>query len=242
MQTTSKKSKKKVVGASLLAGAALLSGVGAFAVFSDSESASRAIDAGQLDITLGPDASIADMAPGDIWSRPLTLDIPTADNDGDLIESITLALNPGGNEVLGQEVDNGVAVGPQSSLYSGADGLRLVLQNCDDAAGWTVVSPGIYDCAGIVTDIEGNAGGAAITDITDITADTKIDTLTGTTSYTAANFGVSPTATGTIPDGTTLNLLTTFVLPDTADNSYENAALPELAYEATANQRAGIER
>lgn len=265
--TRKKKSKGTIIGASLMAGAALFAGVGAFAAFTDTESATRSVDAGQLDITLAPTTdAISDMAPGDIWSTPMTINLPDANNDGNLIEFIELYANPNGSEVYGQAMDNGApdpAFPHQGSLLSGfatgpntgEAGLRLVIQNCVGGT-WveTPANSGLFDCAGgPVTDVLGTAGATEITGPSSITGAARLSDLdnSGTTSLGAGAFGVTPNpGTGTIPDGSSLNLLLTFAFPGDnpfgsavpADNSFENASLAGLTIDATAVQRDGIER
>lgn len=73
-------------------GMSLAIGMAAFAGFTDTESASRSVDNGQLDIQMSPFLlSTTDIAPGDIMSRGLVIDFPTATNDGDLVQNVDLA-------------------------------------------------------------------------------------------------------------------------------------------------------
>lgn len=97
MKKPNRNSATRKVALSVLA-ALTLAGAGAYAGFSDTETANRDVDAGQLDIMVSPvELSVQDMAPGDHFARAMIVDIPDANNDGDLIEYLSVHNTPGGD-------------------------------------------------------------------------------------------------------------------------------------------------
>jgi hypothetical protein len=223
--------KKIIATGGILAGAAALATWGAFAVFTDSDTAVTAVDAGELDIVLTGDVTVADIAPGDTVQRPVTIELPDASNDGDLVEAVRFYFDVN-SDVLGGDGDP-IAVGAGSSLVSGADGLEYSLITCVGGTWASTDAPaGPYICDG---DEE-------------VTGSGKLDSINGVGAakdFTPANFGLTATDTGTFPsDGggtTSLNSLIVFELPDTAGNAYENAAT-NLTFTGVAIQRDGIQR
>ncbi|MFS4505079.1 TasA family protein [Clavibacter sp. Sh2141] len=220
---------KKIVatGAVIAGGGALIAG-GAFAIFTDSDSAELAVDAGQLDIELtSGDYTVADIAPGDTVQRPIVLSLPNATNDGNLIESVNFAYSVGGQAI---GTDDPALPGLGESLVSGVDGLTYSLQTCSTA--W-------------VTAVAGAAGPYTCSGTTTVTGTGSLASLTGAgTSFTPAQFGLTPTPEGTFPTDTadvTLDTLMVLQLPATADNDYENASV-DLSFTASAVQRAGVQR
>jgi predicted ribosomally synthesized peptide with SipW-like signal peptide len=238
------KKQRIVIGAVALIIALLLVGVGVFAAFTDTETTSVATETGALDITGSADITISDLAPGDLAFRSLTVAIPTAQNDGNLIRAIRVSVPPpaAGADVPGSPTDTGDtgALPAGASLLTGAQGLRVTFARCSGA--WTLPVAG----ASIGTDANSDGIDDSATCAGTITVTQPaiaLNDLVGATTFEfdAADFGVTPTATGTIPDGTTLNLIAQFELPATADNAYENASLTiELLLEAI--QRAGANR
>ncbi|MWJ15804.1 hypothetical protein DOU15_07840 [Clavibacter michiganensis subsp. michiganensis] len=219
--------KKIVATGAVVAVGTIITG-GAFAIFTDSDTATLQADAGQLDIELATgDYTITDIAPGDTVQRPIVLSLPNATNDGNLVESVTFAYEVT-DETLGTE--DPAVPGPSESLVTGTEGLQYTLQTCFTA--WT---PSAADPAGPYT-----CSGTATT-----TGTGTLASLTGAgTTFTPANFGVVPSADGTFPSDTadvTLNTLMVLQLPDTADNDYENAAAT-LTFTASAIQRDGLQR
>ncbi|MBO0985222.1 TasA family protein [Rathayibacter sp. SD072] len=223
--------KKIALTGGVLLAAGALAGAGAFAVFTDSDTAETTVDAGQLDIVATGDWVIEDIAPGDTVQRPLLIELPNATNDGDLVESVRFYQDVTA-ETLG--TDDPALTGLGESLVTGTDGLDYRLLTCsvawtnDDAAG----EAGPYDCAGTTT----------------VTSQGKLSTIGGVANaidFTPADFGLAPTADGTFPSdtgtGATLNSLVELVLPTAADNDYENAAAT-ITYTAAAIQRDGLQQ
>lgn len=235
--------KKVAIGVSALVIATLLIGAGVFAAFTDTETTGVDAQTGSLDITGAADVTVSQLAPGDLAFRDLAVDIPLAENDGDLIQSIRVSVptpDPG-NDVVGAPSDTGDTESPPpgESLLSGTDGLQVLLATCNGGI-WTLPSAG--DALGGDADVNGVDDSATCTGTitvtqTEIPLNDLVDAVTF--EYEAADFGVTPTATGTIPDGTSLNLVAQFRLPSAANNAYENASLTiDLVFEAI--QRAGV--
>jgi hypothetical protein len=222
--------KKIIATGGILAGAAAIATWGAFAVFTDSDTAITAVDAGELDIVLTGDVTVADIAPGDTVQRPVTIALPDASNDGDLVESVRFYFDVN-SDVLGGDGDP-IAVGEGSSLVSGAEGLTYSLVTCVDGTWTTAAAPaGPYACDGDEV----------------VTGSGKLDTINGVAEavdFTPANFGLDATDTGTFPsDGgaISLNSLIVFELPTAAGNAYENAAT-NVTFTGVAIQRDGIQQ
>jgi len=123
-----------ILGAAALVAAAGLLGYGAYAAFTDTETSSVSIDAGQLDITLATTPiTVTDIAPGDVLYRQVAVQVPGATNDGDLIAALEVSATnvvstPGDPADTGNPAEGDVAgVG----LDAGTDPLQLVVANCD---------------------------------------------------------------------------------------------------------------
>ncbi|AJW77824.1 TasA family protein [Clavibacter michiganensis] len=220
--------KKIVATGAVVAVGTIITG-GAFAIFTDSDTATLQADAGQLDIVATGDYTVADIAPGDTVQRPILLELPDATNDGDLVAAVQLSYAVTA-ETAG--TDDPALAGGGESLVSGAAGLTYSLQTCVGGEWTSATAPvGAYTCSGTVQ--QTGAG--------------TLDSITGagrSTTLTPADFGVTPTADGTFPSDTAdvaLNTLMVLQLPDTADNDYENAAA-SLTFTAAAIQRDGLQR
>ncbi|HEX2259061.1 MAG TPA: TasA family protein [Actinomycetota bacterium] len=236
-------SSRKVLGIAILLFALTLVGMGIYAAFTDTETAGVVAEAGALDITGANDITISNMAPGDLAFRGLTVQIPDSDNEGDLIRAIRVSVpQPAvGDDVVGTPTDVGegsVPVG--ASLLTGAQGLRVTLASCSGA--WTLPAAGAALGSDVNADgLDDSASCAGTISINQ--AEIALNDLVGTGDfeYGPPDYGITPTGTGTFPDGTTLNMIAQFRLPAAADNAYENASLTfDLVFEAI--QRAGVNR
>jgi hypothetical protein len=223
--------KKIIITGGILAGAATIATMGAFAIFTDSETTTTAVDAGELDIVMSGNVSVSDIAPGDIVQRPVTISLPDATNDGDLIEFVRFYFDVTTDSLGGDGEDTPVGTG--ESLVSGADGLDYSLTTCIGGSWSTATTPtGPYVCS---------TGDTAVTGSGKLS---EIEGVAAAEDFTPADFGLVETATDTFPsDGgaVELNSLIQFTLPSTADNAYENAAT-DLVFTGAAIQRGGIER
>jgi predicted ribosomally synthesized peptide with SipW-like signal peptide len=220
-------SKKLITGAAAIAVAMVLVGIGVFAVFTDTESTGVTIDSGQLDIEAANDITATDIAPGDHVFREISVSLPGATNDGDLVASVDV------DTTLDTDTSpNG------GSLWNGTNGLRAVLAICDGGT-WTL--PAVNSAlAG-----DGNADGLddSVTCSGTIIpqAEQPVNTLAFAGTLTAADFGETPTATGTIPDGSAWDVLMQLRLPTAADNTYEDASVT-FDFNFDAIQRTGVNR
>ncbi|HEX2179513.1 MAG TPA: TasA family protein [Actinomycetota bacterium] len=237
--------KKMILGIGALLVALALIGFGVFAAFTDTETTEVATDSGSLDITGASDIQITEVAPGDIAFRDLTIEVPDAANDGDLIQAIRISVpapEPGDDQA-GAPTDTGDPDGdtPGQSLLTGANGLRVTLATC--SGDWTLPTAdaplGTDTAPADGIDDSATCGG----EITVTQPEIPLNSLVNadTFEFGAAEFGLAPTATGTIPDGSTMNLIAQFRLPAEADNAYENASLT-LDMEFEAVQRSGVNR
>jgi predicted ribosomally synthesized peptide with SipW-like signal peptide len=234
---------RKVVGIAALLLALALVGMGIYAAFTDTETAGVVAQTGALDIVGADDIAISEMAPGDLAFRSLTVQIPSSDNDGDLISTIRVSVpEPApGADVVGSPTDVGEGDVPAgASLLTGTQGLQIMLASCSGE--WTL--PAAAAALGSDANADGLDDSATCAGTISVTqTEVALNDLVGTGDYeySPADFGVTPTFTGTFPDGTTLNLIGQFRLPAAADNAYENASLTfDLVFEAI--QRAGRSR
>lgn len=236
------RSGKAVLGIAALVVAAVLVGVGVFAAFTDTESTDVSIRAGALDITGADAIKIDRVAPGDVAFRNLSVGIPARDDAGNLVEAIRLSIPrpPAGQDTVGTPPTQAGTTRPGASLLTGAQGLRVTLASCSTP--WTLPAAGSAlgaDKNGDGLDDSARCTGTVTVTQREIPLNQLVDATTF--EYRPANFGVTPTATSTFADGTTLNLMAQFRLPREADNGYQNASLTfNMVFEAV--QRAGVNR
>jgi predicted ribosomally synthesized peptide with SipW-like signal peptide len=239
------RSRKAVLGVAALVAAAVLVGVGVFAAFTDTESTNVSIQAGALDITGAEAITINRVAPGDIAFRNLSVGIPASNGAGSLVQSIRLSVpKPApANDTVGTPPTNAAnrtAAAPGSSLLTGAQGLRVALGSC--SVPWTLPAAGA--ALGTDRNNDGLDDSARCTGTLTVTQrEIPLANLVDATTfeYRPADFGITPTATTTFPDGSTINIIAQFRLPREADNSYQNAALTfDMLFEAV--QRGGVNR
>ena len=220
--------KKIVATGAVVAVGTIITG-GAFAIFTDSDTATLQADAGQLDIVATGDYVVEDIAPGDTVERQILLALPDATNDGDLVAAVDLsyALT---SETVG--TDDPALAGGGESLVTGAEGLTYSLQTCVGGEWASTTAPvGEYTCSGTIQQTDAGT-------LASITGDGN------STRLLPADFGVTPTADGTFPSDTAdvaLNTLMVLQLPDAADNDYEGAGA-SLTFTAAAIQRDGLQR
>ena len=221
---------RKIIATGAILTVGALATAGAFAVFTDSDTASLAVDAGQLDIVATGDYTVSDIAPGDTVERPIVLELPDTTNDGDLVSAVTFGVAVT-DDVPG--TDDTTLPGGGESLVAGAEGLTYELVTCSGGT-WTTAAAadrGPYTCDGAEV----------------VTSTGKLSALTGAAgavTLAPAAFGVVPTADGTFPsdsEDVALSTLMRLVLPTAADNDYENASAT-ITYTASAIQRDGLQR
>lgn len=228
-QPRRKATKKKLLAtAGVLAGVTALAGMGAYALFTDSGTATTTVDAGQLGIVMSESYTVTDIAPGDTIQRPVTITLPQDKNDGDLVAAVRFYQD------LGVETKGTKADVPNTgeSLVTGTNGLTYRLVTCESGEWTTATTPaGPYTCSG--TQKVTSTG--KLSDIQGVGA--AVDLL-------PADFGVTETATKTFPTDAgdvALNTMLEFVLPTTANNDYENASAA-MTFTGAAIQRGGIQK
>lgn len=229
-QPRRKATKKKLLAtAGVLAGVTAIAGMGAYALFTDSGTATTTVDAGQLDIVMSESYTVADIAPGDTIQRPVTITLPQATNDGELISAVRFYQDIT-TDTIG--TDDPLLSGPGESLVGGTDGLTYRLVTCEGGTWSTLTTPaGPYTCSGT----------EKVTDSGKLSA---IEGVGAAVDLLPGDFGVTETATGTFPTDTgdvALSTMLEFVLPTTADNDYENA-LATMTFTGAAIQRGGIQK
>jgi predicted ribosomally synthesized peptide with SipW-like signal peptide len=229
-----------LIGGAAIALAMALVGVGVYAAFTDTETSNVAIDTGQLDISGADDITVTDMAPGDVAYRDMTIVLDDDFNDGDLIEFIDVetALD---TDTVGVPTDDGdEEADTGESLWSGTNGIDARLAVC---AGGTWTMPAEDDPLlgdGVDADTLDDSVVCTGGTVVEQTAQ-NLNTFAFTDSLDAADFGETATGTGTIPDGSELELLFEFALPSDADNSYENASVTfDIVFDAI--QRDGVNK
>lgn len=126
----------------LLGGAASVAGLGTYATFTDSASASQSIDAGVVDINLGAvgadnrlTVAAADIHPGDTMQRAFKL----SNSSSDTMASITLTTTATTSSALNTDT---------------ANGLQMLIERCSVA--WTEAgtSPAYtYTCSGTTSTV-----------------------------------------------------------------------------------------
>jgi predicted ribosomally synthesized peptide with SipW-like signal peptide len=222
--------KKIAATGAIIAGGGALIAAGAFAIFTDSDSATLAVDAGQLDIVASGTYTVTNIAPGDTVQRPIAISLPNATNDGDLVRAVRFSIGVSA-ETIG--TDDPALDGAGESIVTGPSGLNYEIRTCVNGT-WTAVGTapvGPYTCSTTEK----------------VTSSGKLSALqgeAGAVTLLPGDFGVTPTADGTFPSDAgdvALNTVMVLTLPTAADNDYENAGAT-VTYTAAAIQRDGLQR
>lgn len=134
-----KTSRKILLSMGAIGAAASIAGLGTFASFTDTESASLTVNSGTVNITLGtaaPDnrmsVSANGMVPGDTAQRRLKLTNPTGEDQQDLA-SVTLTTTATTSSLLDTDA---------------TDGLKVTIEKCGSLLGWreSATTPYTYTC------------------------------------------------------------------------------------------------
>lgn len=134
--------KKVALSLAALGVAGAMAGLGTFATFTDTTSASQALDSGVVDINLGAagatnrlSVAATDIVPGDTMQRAFTLTNSSSDN----VSGITLTTNATVSSLLDTDPTNG---------------LQMVIEKCSVAWVEVGVSPNFtYTCAGTTSSV-----------------------------------------------------------------------------------------
>lgn len=136
--------RKVLLSAALIGAAASIAGLGTYATFTDTTSASLPIDSGIVDLNLGATGAstnrltvaATDIVPGDTMQRGFTLSTATST---DTLASITLTTSATTSSLLDTDATNG---------------LQMVIEKCSVAWVEAGVSPAFtYTCAGVTSSV-----------------------------------------------------------------------------------------
>ena len=210
-------SRKILLSLTAVGVAASMAGLGTFATFTDSTSASQAISSGTVDINLGT-AGSAD--------NRLTVGA-TGLVPGDTVQRRAKLTNAGNQDlasVVLTTVDT--TTDPDTVLTTDAtNGLQMKIERCTGTVGWTESAsvPYTYTCDATLAGDNAGVRGTVLTSRAVIGADLA---LTSMASLTA---------------GSTDDMVVTVTLPTTADNTFQGKSAT-VEYTFTGTQRAGTSK
>ena len=219
--------EKLIVTGGVLVGAAAVVGAGAFAVFTSTGTATVAADAGALKVALSVNYTIEDMAPGDSVYRSLPIELPATGSAGNLVSAVGFYFDTT-SDVLGNVGSTG------KSLVAGSNGLTYRILTCSVPWVASTATPVTvpYECNGDETNTTPSLAAAQLS---------SIQGVANVRQFVPADFGKTPTASGTFnTDTTSVNVysMIEFALPVAANNDYQNASV-DLAFTVAAMQRSG---
>jgi spore coat-associated protein N len=206
-------SKKLLLSLAAVGVAAAIAGLGTFATFTSSTSASQAISSGTVSITLGAAGGTANrltigasgLVPGDTIQRRVQLTNPSGDQ---ALASITLTTTATPSNVLTTDATNG---------------LQMKIEKCAGALGWhETVSGSVYT----YTCDQSSQGDNAGTRTTVLAQRAIIGTTLSLSSMSA------------LAANNTDDMVVTASLPSTADNTFQTLS-STVTYTFNATQRNG---
>lgn len=208
------RTKKVLWSAAAIGAAASVAGLGTYATFTDTTSASQSISSGTVDINLGAtgvdnrlSVDATDIVPGDTMQRRVKLS-----NDGsEDLASITLTTSATTSSLLDTDA---------------TDGLQFKIETCGGTVGWTEAgtTPAFtYTCD------EAIAGD-------DLGARTTVLARRAIVGSTLALSNLTATTAGNTDD-----TVVTIDLPTTADNTFQGLS-STIDYTFTATQRAATDK
>lgn len=207
-----KTSRKILLSMGAIGAAASIAGLGTFATFTDSESASLTVDSGTVNIALG--ASGADnrmsvsadgMVPGDSAQRRVKLTNPTGADQQDLA-SVALTTTATTSSLLDTDA---------------TDGLQLKIEKCGGLLGWreSASTPYTYTCDQLTPGDNLGARSTVLADRAIVGADMAMSNMSALTV------------------GNTDDMVVTVRLPSSAGNSFQGLS-STVQFTFTATQRA----
>lgn len=209
--------KKALLSLGAVGVAASMAGLGTFATFNDSTSASQAVSSGTVDINLGT-AGTAD--------NRLTIGA-TGLVPGDTVQRRAVVANDGSENlasVVLTTVDT--TTDPDTVLTTDAtNGLQMKIERCTGTVGWTesLTTPYTYTCDAAVPGDNAGVRGAVLASRAVIGADMA---LSGMQALTAGN---------------TDDMVVTLSLPSTADNTFQGKSAT-VEYTFAGTQRAATDK
>lgn len=206
-----KTSRKILLSIGAVGAAASIAGLGTFATFTDSESASLTVNSGTVNIALG--ASGADnrmsvsadgMVPGDTAQRRVKLTNPSGEDQQNLA-SIALTTAATTSSLLDTD---------------GIDGLQMKIEKCGGLLGWreSLTTPYTYTCDQLI--VGDNAGART--------------TVLAERAIVGPNLTLSNMSALTV--GNTDDMVVTVRLPSSADNDFQGLS-STVQFTFTATQR-----
>ena len=209
-------SKKVLASLGAVGVAASMAGLGTFATFNDSTSASQAISSGTVDINLGA-AGTAD--------NRLTIGA-TGLVPGDTVQRRAKLTNTGSEALASIVLTTVDSSDPDTVLTTDAtNGLQMRIQRCTGTVGWTesLATPYTYTCDAAVA---GDNLGVR----SDVLASRAV---IGTNLSLASMAALTP--------GATDDMVVTLTLPSTADNTFQGKSAT-IDYTFTGTQRAAASK
>lgn len=209
--------KKALLSLGAVGVAASMAGLGTFATFNDSTSASQAIASGTVDVNLGTAGSAdnrltigaSGLVPGDTVQRRAKVTNAGSEN----LASVVLTT-----------VDT--TIDPDTVLTTDAtNGLQMKIERCTGTVGWTesVTTPYTYTCDAVLAGDNAGVRSAVLASRAVIGADLA---LSGMQSVTA---------------GSTDDMVVTLSLPTTADNDFQGKSAT-IEYTFAGTQRNGASK
>lgn len=208
-----KTSRKILLSMGAIGAAASIAGLGTFATFTDTESASLTVESGTVNIALGAtgadnrmSVSADGMVPGDSAQRRVKLTNPTGADQQDLA-SVALTTTATTSSLLDTDA---------------TDGLQMKIEKCGGLLGWreSVSTPYTYTCDQLVP---GDNAGAR-------------STVVAEQAIIGSSVAMSNMSALTV--GSTDDMVITVRLPTTADNDFQGLS-STVQFSFTATQRNG---
>ena len=136
-----RRSKKILLSLAAVGSAASIAGLGTYATFTDTTSASQSLTSGTVDINLGTAGSADNRLT--IGASGL---VP-----GDTLQRLAKVTNAGNQNLASLKLTTTATT--SSQLNTGANGLRMKVQKCSVAWVESVGTPYTYTCAGTTSDV-----------------------------------------------------------------------------------------
>jgi spore coat-associated protein N len=209
-------SKKALLSLAAVGVAASMAGLGTFATFNDSTSASQNVASGTVDINLGA-AGTAD--------NRLTIGA-TGLVPGDTVQRRAKLANAGSEDLASIVLTTVDTANPVTVLSTDAtNGLQVKIERCTGTVGWTesVTTPYTYTCDAVAPNDNAGVRSNVLAQRAVIGADLA---LPGMQALTAGN---------------TDDMVVTVSLPTTADNTFQGKSAT-VEYTFTGTQRAGTSK
>lgn len=210
------RSRKMLLSLGAVGVAASMAGLGTFAAFNDSTSASQAIASGTVDIELGA-AGTAD--------NRLTIGA-TGLVPGDTVQRRTKLANAG-SETLGSILLTTVDTANPTTVLTtdAANGLQMKIERCTGTVGWneSVTTPYTYTCDAALPGDDAGVRGVVLAQRPVIGADMSLSSMAA------------------LAPGATDDMVVTIMLPTSAGNSFQGRSAT-VDYTFTGTQRAATSK